>query len=163
MSNKSRGNILVIVQFVLLAVIFFAPRTQVWRLPMWASVAVSGLFVAGVIIAVLGVVGLGASLTANPVPREKATLKTRGLFAAVRHPIYSGILLASLAFALRYGSLWSAVGAIALVVLFAFKARFEERMLLDTYPAYAEYAARVGRFIPWVGRLKAPVKKPAGK
>lgn len=162
MSNKARGNILVIIQFALLAVIFFAPRTQVWRLPMWASVTVSGLFVAGVIIAVLGVVGLGASLTANPVPREKATLKTRGLFALVRHPIYSGILLASLSFALRYGSLWSAVGAIVLVVLFAIKARFEERMLLDTYPAYAEYAARVGRFIPWVGRLKAPVKS-AGK
>jgi len=36
------------------------------------------------------------------------------------------------------------------------KSRFEERMLADQYPDYSAYAARVGRLVPGVGRIRSP-------
>jgi protein-S-isoprenylcysteine O-methyltransferase Ste14 len=63
-------------------------------------------------------------------------------------------LLAAVSFSATNGSLWSLIGTIALIVLFAVKARFEERLLLAAYPGYAAYAARVGRFVPGVGKLQ---------
>ena len=158
MSDKARGNILVAVQFALLVAIFFTPSANSWALPFWAGLTANTLLVAGVVITGIAIFGLGKSLTANPVPKAKAVLKTGGLYAAVRHPIYSGLLLASWAFTAQHGSLWSLIAAPILTVLFAYKARFEERMLLATYPNYAAYAARVGRFVPWVGRLRGVSK-----
>ena len=38
---------------------------------------------------------------------------------------------------------------------FAYKARWEEHRLTARYPGYAEYATRVGRFLPGVGRIGA--------
>ena len=49
---------------------------------------------------------------------------------------------------------WVALAALAFVV--AVKARMEERYLMREYSGYAEYASRVGRFVPGVGRLRRP-------
>jgi protein-S-isoprenylcysteine O-methyltransferase Ste14 len=46
------------------------------------------------------------------------------------------------------------VVTLLLAVFFAVKARMEEKYLLRTYAGYAEYAARVGRFLPGLGRLR---------
>jgi protein-S-isoprenylcysteine O-methyltransferase Ste14 len=154
MTDKARGNLLVVIQFVLLAIIFVIPSSNTWRLPDWASTVANGLFMVALLVTVLAILGLGQSITANPVPKDNADLKTRGLYAAVRHPIYSGILLATWSFSVQIGSLWSVAATVGLTILFAIKARFEERMLLATYPDYAAYAARVGRFVPGIGKLK---------
>jgi protein-S-isoprenylcysteine O-methyltransferase Ste14 len=50
-------------------------------------------------------------------------------------------------------SLMTLIACLLLVILFMIKARFEEKLLLATYPEYSAYAARVGRFIPGVGKL----------
>jgi protein-S-isoprenylcysteine O-methyltransferase Ste14 len=42
----------------------------------------------------------------------------------------------------------------ALVGLLAGKTRWEEQMLVEEHPAYSDYAARVGRFLPGVGRIR---------
>jgi protein-S-isoprenylcysteine O-methyltransferase Ste14 len=154
MTNRVRGNVLVAIQFVLLAIIFFVPSSRTWILPAGAGAIGSTLFFVGLLVTAIALMGLGSSLTANPVPLAKGTLKTGGLYGAVRHPIYSGILLAAVSFSATSGSLWSLIGTIALIVLFAVKARFEERLLLAAYPGYAAYAARVGRFVPGVGKLQ---------
>lgn len=154
MTPRARGNILVAIQFVLLGVIVVVPSSHTWQLPVWAGIISASILAVGLLVTVIALVGLGSSLSANPVPVTKGTLKTGGLYAIVRHPIYSGILLAAVSFTGLNGSVWSGIGTIALIALFAVKARFEERLLLSTYPAYSAYAARVGRFVPGVGKLR---------
>lgn len=153
MSDKSRGNLLVVIQFVLLAVILFFPGGDLWEVPQWLGWTAMALTFGGLFVAVFGIFGLGPSLTANPVPKKQSELKTGGLYARVRHPIYSGLMVMSVGLTISSQSLVSLIACILLFVLFMIKARFEEKLLLAAYPAYSAYAARVGRFIPGVGKL----------
>lgn len=154
-TDRARGNILVAIQFVLLAVIVLLPRGSSWivALPVtvcaWVAVAV------GVLAAVLALITLGKSLSANPVPVESGQLKTSGIFALVRHPVYSGIMIGVIGYAVLARSWFVVAGVVAMGVLFAIKARFEEALLIAKYPDYLEYARRVGRFVPGVGRMSS--------
>lgn len=91
---------------------------------------------------------LGRNLTPMPDPRPGAGLVTTGRFARIRHPLYASTATLSLA----WGLWWSSPAAVALcpvlgAVLHA-KARLEERRLAERFPAYADYARRVPRYLP---------------
>jgi protein-S-isoprenylcysteine O-methyltransferase Ste14 len=77
-------------------------------------------------------------------PPTASELKESGAYALVRHPIYGGILLLSLAWSLAF-SPWALIPAGALAIGLAFKSRLEERWLIDRHPAYAGYRERVCR------------------
>lgn len=72
-------------------------------------------------------------------------------YKAVRHPIYSGILLAVWATpAMTYGHLLLALGFTIYILI---GIHFEEKDLVGNYgAAYVEYRRKVGMVIPWVGR-----------
>ncbi len=91
---------------------------------------------------------LGRGLTAAPLPNSHAELRTAGLYRFVRHPIYSGLLLLTVALTLTSGSLWTTAACVALVVLINVKARWEEGHLARRFSAYAGYAVRTPRFVP---------------
>ena len=114
----------------------------------------------GVALVVVGAAGvlwtarvLGRSLTPLPVPNG-AGLVAAGPYRAVRHPMYSALVVLCLGVAVGSGALWCYVACLVLGVFFGFKARYEERFLMGVYPGYLEYGARTGRFVPFVGRLK---------
>jgi len=72
-----------------------------------------------------------------------------GPYAFVRHPMYSGIMLFFVGVPLLLGSWWGVAIAPAFAVLFAIRARIEERALVEGLPDYADYAARVRyRLVP---------------
>jgi protein-S-isoprenylcysteine O-methyltransferase Ste14 len=74
-----------------------------------------------------------------------------GPYAFVRHPMYSGIMLFFVGVPLLLGSWWGVAIAPAFAVLFAIRARIEERELVRGLPGYADYAARVRyRLLPGV-------------
>jgi protein-S-isoprenylcysteine O-methyltransferase Ste14 len=74
-----------------------------------------------------------------------------GPYALVRHPMYSGIMLFFVGVPLLLGSWWGVAIALLFIVLFAIRARIEERALIDGLPGYADYAARVRyRLVPGV-------------
>ena len=78
-------------------------------------------------------------------------LVTGGPYRWVRHPIYSGLLLAFVGTALANGQ-WRGILAVALV-LFAFAQRIviEERFMRQQFgSAYDAYAQRVRGLIPGV-------------
>jgi protein-S-isoprenylcysteine O-methyltransferase Ste14 len=145
---------LVSVQFVLLLALAFLPHGTLWPVNLGVTVVAILLGLAGAVIAVLGVLGLGPALTASPIPREHAPLVTGGVYGLVRSPIYTGLMTGGLGLALIGASVWHIAAWLALVLLLAGKARWEERMLLAEHSDYAAYGARVGRFLPGVGRLK---------
>jgi protein-S-isoprenylcysteine O-methyltransferase Ste14 len=153
MSNRARGNILVAIQFALIAALVLIPRGSAWVLPEQVRIVALIAIALGVLAASVALVSLGKSLSANPVPVEAGRLKTSGVFAIVRHPIYSGIMVGALGYVAFAQSWLSVIAAAALFALFFIKARFEEKLLREKYPAYDAYAARVGRFVPGVGRI----------
>ena len=138
----------------LLAALVLAPRGSLWPVNALAVTIAILLGAVGTILAVLGAARLGPALTASPIPRENAELATNGVFGLVRNPIYTGLMIGGLGIALFGASAWHIVFWVALVVLLAAKARWEERMLVAEHSDYASDGARVGRFVPGVGRLR---------
>lgn len=125
--------------------------------PGWSSTASSSRVVAGIAIGmagwalfVAGVVGLGSSLTPFPKPLERSTLRVRGAYRLVRHPIYGGSMLLAIGWSLISSPL-SLFATAFLAVLFELKASHEESMLVVRFPEYEAYRRRVRwRFVPGV-------------
>ena len=73
-----------------------------------------------------------------------------GPYALVRHPIYTGLLLAILATMVARGTLWAVAGAVLLTIGIVMKARLEERFLhSELGKAYDDYAGRVPMLVPF--------------
>lgn len=145
---------LVAAQFVLIIGLAVAPRGELWERSATVLAIALTLVAAGIVVAVVAGVGLGRALTPSPIPREGGDLTTTGVYALVRHPLYSGLLLLGAGLAIIGASWMHGVLLVALVALLSVKARVEERMLLVRFPDYAEYAARVGRLVPGIGRRR---------
>ena len=149
-----RDLVLVAAQGVLfLAVVAaaFAP----WGPQLWSSVVVALAVIAiGVTGVGLAAAGLGKALTPMPTPNGEG-LAAAGVYRFARHPMYSALVVVCLGVAVGAGTVACYAVVAVLAAFFAVKARVEERGLVATYPGYAEYAARVGRFLPGVGRLRA--------
>jgi len=68
-----------------------------------------------------------------------------GLYAIVRHPLYSGALLLMLVTPLALGSYWTLLVAFALIPVLMWRLLDEERFLKQNLPGYADYC-RTTRF-----------------
>ncbi len=148
MNDQQTGWLFVAVQILLLGGVLFLPGSDDWNNSGALELISWFLRVAGLIILVAGVFGLGASLTPTPVPVDTGELKTGGLYGLMRHPIYTGVILIVAASAITSGSFVRAFIAILTVVFFNIKARWEEVRLTRRYPEYPAYASVVPRFIP---------------
>jgi protein-S-isoprenylcysteine O-methyltransferase Ste14 len=85
---------------------------------------------------------------------ERTELVTDGTFRVVRNPIFTGMLAFGVGSALVAPSLIAIVGAALIVAGLEIQVRgVEEPYLLQTHGTnYISYAARVGRFLPRLGR-----------
>lgn len=148
----TRGEWWVVGQGILMAAVLFVPPAWRWEAPagtLW--IALGGpLVVAGGSIAVRAMIELGPNLTVLPRPRRKAVLVQTGPYARTRHPIYGGLIIAALGWALWRTSGLHLLLAAALAVYILAKARREEAFLEDRFPEYAAYRARTRRLIPRV-------------
>ncbi len=121
------------------------PPARPWLAAASAIVAVSGL---GLLLA--GGAGLGRQLTPFPRPVPGGELRQTGVYRFVRHPIYGGVLLSMLAWALFTSPLALVPWALG-VAFFDSKRRREEAWLADHYPGYGNYRERVRRaFVPFL-------------
>lgn len=99
--------------------------------------------------------GMGASWRIGVDDSERTALVTTGLFAHVRNPIFTAMCLAQGGLALMAPTALTLVAVAFLVAAVELQVRVvEEPYLLATHgTTYAQYAARVGRFLPRLGRL----------
>jgi protein-S-isoprenylcysteine O-methyltransferase Ste14 len=108
------------------------------------------LALAGVLLFVWAYRTLGRSFTPFPRPLDSGELVVSGPFRLVRHPVYGGLLLLLAGTSLAIG-LAGLVGTAVLAALWWRKSQLEERLLVERYPGYASYRARVQRrFLPFV-------------
>ena len=72
-----------------------------------------------------------------------------GPYRRIRHPIYSGMLLAMLGAALTLGEIRGLVAFAVACLSFYYKARKEERFLSGEFgAAFLEHVRRTGMFLP---------------
>jgi len=114
------------------------------------AAAGSALFAAGLGLAIWARIHLGRNWGMPMTRKDEPELVTSGPYRFVRHPIYSGILLALLGTALATDLYLLVVFAI-LGAYFIRAARVEERLMAAAFPAaYASYRARSKMLIPFV-------------
>jgi protein-S-isoprenylcysteine O-methyltransferase Ste14 len=125
---------------------------------------VTAAHAAGIALAIAGIaatfyaqVAMGASWRIGVDPGERTALVTSGPFALVRNPIFAAMLPTALGLTLLVPSWIAIAGFVGLVVALELQVRVvEEPYLRQAHgEGYVAYAARVGRFLPGVGRLRA--------
>ena len=80
--------------------------------------------------------------------KEQPELVTTGPYALIRHPIYTGLILAMLGSAIGVNVFWALL-LVPVGAYFIYSARREETVMLQLFPEqYAAYMARTGMFAP---------------
>jgi protein-S-isoprenylcysteine O-methyltransferase Ste14 len=119
------------------------PETRVME---WLALCIGA---AGFAVAFWARILLGREWSSQVTLKEDHRLIVAGPYAVVRHPIYSGLLLAMLGTALAGGELrmYLAVGVI--FGAFWYKSRLEERLLVSAMgDRYVEYQQHTYALIP---------------
>lgn len=111
---------------------------------------VAGLVAAGAAVALGGVWSFRrARTTVNPLkPETSASLVTSGVYSLTRNPMYLGMALVLLAWAIFLSSVWSLVGPLLFALYITrFQIIPEERVLDRLFGApFTEYRKRVRRW-----------------
>jgi len=117
----------------------------------WPLNVATALTATGLLFAMWARQHLGSNWSGTVTIKEDHELITGGPYALVRHPIYTGLLLALVGSALAIGE-WRAVLAFALASLALWrKLRLEERLMHEQFgTAYQAYCRRVPALIPFV-------------
>ncbi|HEX6351488.1 isoprenylcysteine carboxylmethyltransferase family protein [Actinophytocola sp.] len=115
------------------------------------------LVVAGTAVTLAGQLGMGESWRIGVDPNERTALVTGGLFGLARNPVFSAAVVTSVGIALMVGNVVALAGVVCLLIALELQVRrVEEPYLRRVHGAeYASYAARVGRFVPGIGRVRA--------
>ena len=97
-------------------------------------------------------VDLGRNWSISLQVREHHTLVKTGVYRLIRHPMYSSFFLLGLSQMLLLPNwLAGASGLIGVALLYLFRVRREEHMMLQAIgDEYRSYLARTKRLIPWV-------------
>ena len=121
-----------------------------WPHPMPRLLVLAGvvLALAGIAIVIWARASLGGAFTMFPQPKERDAPVASGAYRFARHPMYGGLLLLLGGISLAR-SLPALVLTVGLAVLWWGKSIEEERRLVEMFPGYGAYRARVpGRFFP---------------
>ncbi|HZZ59287.1 MAG TPA: isoprenylcysteine carboxylmethyltransferase family protein [Opitutaceae bacterium] len=94
---------------------------------------------------------LGTNWSGNPTIKVGHELIETGPYRLVRHPIYTGLLLAAFGTLLAPARVADLYGFAAAVVLLYCKLRVEEAFMLRQFPdAYPEYRRRTRALVPFL-------------
>lgn len=146
--KRSTAWALVGAQFGLIIGLIVLPPGELWQRSAWAAVVAGVLVVAGIALAASAGLRLGPALTPLPIPKDGTDLVTTGLYRWVRHPIYTGVVLAGLGLVVWGASPAHVLGFAALYVVLFAKSVGEEKMLASRHEDYAAYVAKTGRLVP---------------
>jgi len=110
------------------------------------------IFIAGVLFRWYSIFYLGKFFTPNVVIQQKHQLIEAGPYRFIRHPTYTGALVALLGVTLTMGNLLSLlIIFIPIVSVMVWRIRIEEAALLEAFgEQYRNYMQRTKRLIPLI-------------
>jgi len=114
----------------------------------WLGLAVT---IGGCAFAIWARSTLGSNWSSIVTVKQNHELILRGPYAVVRHPIYSGLLLALTGTAIAVGEIRAFIGLVLAFIGFLLKSAAEEKFMREEFSnEYARYSQRVRRLIPFV-------------
>jgi protein-S-isoprenylcysteine O-methyltransferase Ste14 len=137
--------------------IFGTPSNPEWfnqpLLTVTVPVALAGLGIAlcGVALSIWARLTLGDNWSSSPSIKQGHALILHGPYRIVRHPIYTGMLLALFGSALQYGLVRSFVAVVICGVGFCMKVTAEEQFMVHRFgDQYLRYRRDVSALVPFV-------------
>jgi protein-S-isoprenylcysteine O-methyltransferase Ste14 len=130
---------------------FDVPWLQHRLIPRTHAIAITAIVItlAGMAFAFWARAYLGSNWSSVPTIKEHHQLIRSGPYRLVRHPIYSGILLALMGTFLANGKVRGALSVIFLWIGWMMKSRVEEGFMVRTFGAeYEEYRRTTGALFP---------------
>lgn len=141
------GLLIIVLGFVLLR--SFGASSLAVHNPILQVVGVI-LFLSGLGLAVWARLFLGRNWGMPMTQKDEPELVTSGPYHLVRHPIYSGILIAVLGTSLATDLYWL-IAFFVMGIYFIYSATVEEKLLTAFFPtAYPSYRAKTKMLIPFV-------------
>ncbi len=129
------------------------PRSALW---LWVGTA---LVAAGLGFAVAARAYLGRNWSGIVTLKQGHELIRTGPYRLVRHPIYTGMLLAFVGTAVARGDVRGLVALALVTASFLFKLRVEERFMAEQFPQeYPGYKARTPALIPGLKTLRTALR-----
>lgn len=113
----------------------------------WVTIAASLILTFGLACSVVSVLVLGRCFGILP---EARGLITWGPYRYVRHPLYTSEVLAFLGLLLPVISPASLAIYGVFVLLQGLRSKYEEEVLVEAFPEYADYQQRTWRFLPGI-------------
>jgi protein-S-isoprenylcysteine O-methyltransferase Ste14 len=128
------------------------------------SVAGVASLLGGLAFVTAGGLTLGSSLSPFPAPSKSNALVTTGPYAAVRHPMYTGLLLSSFGLSIVTASAARLALTAALFALLQIKMDAEEKALAERYgQTWETYAANTPRVVPSAASVQELIKTMTSK
>jgi protein-S-isoprenylcysteine O-methyltransferase Ste14 len=116
--------------------------------PFWLGAA---LTVAGILFAVWAREHLGRNWSRSVTIKQGHELITSGPYAAVRHPIYTGILAGFLGIAIAVSQVRGFIVFVLIFLVFWVKLRMEEKWMRSRFgETYATYARQTAALVPYL-------------
>ena len=113
------------------------------------EIAGLALTIIGCAFAIWARITLGSNWSGRATLKAGHELVVSGPYAMARHPIYTGLLIASVGTGLATAEWRCLLGLVLLAVVFAAKIGQEEKLMLQAFPeAYPRYRQRVRALIP---------------
>ena len=115
--------------------------------PTWTYLAAGAVFI---------LTGIVVRAAASGHIRKNAELAITGPYAYTRNPLYLGSILMAVGFIVAARNWWiGGASALMFLLIYVPVIRAEEKYLLSAFPGYAEYAARVPRFLPRISPYRS--------
>jgi protein-S-isoprenylcysteine O-methyltransferase Ste14 len=124
----------------------FVPEASITA--RWIGLALTAV---GIAFAIAARVWIGRNWSGRVTIKQQHELIQDGPYSLVRHPIYSGLLLALLGTAMVQGELHGLIGFALAALGWTFKLRTEEAFLAQQFGnEYLDYKQRVKALVPFV-------------
>jgi protein-S-isoprenylcysteine O-methyltransferase Ste14 len=126
---------------------------RLWHVGFDGGYALAAVTLAGLLFTWWARVHLGRLWSGEITRKENHRVVDTGPYGLVRHPIYTGLILALWATAAAQATASGLLGAALLTAGFWLKARIEERFLTAELgaDAYGAYRSRVPMLVPFLG------------
>lgn len=138
-----------------------APVAALLGVPGVSVLTIPWLQRAGLVVAMIGLIAtlaaqaaMGSSWRIGVDQDERTELRTTGLFAVVRNPIFTAIVITAAGLALMVPNVLAITGLVALVIAIELQVRCAEEPYLARVHGerYCVYVQSTGRFVPMLGR-----------